>query len=387
METNYIEKQIKRITRNYMILFLVGIIIVGTIMFLTMPNFSNLFGNSEKIDNYQQLKEASKNRKLYVKTKKTNIYYTGFQSYGGNDDTKYGYIIPIKNKDKNQLILYITDKEPISNEVEVVNINGKISKLKEFDKDLRSKYISFLTEQYQFTSNEANDYIISDIIIYDNNNQTLFQILLAAEVLVILSLISGLIFQGTRFFDYKNHKIYKQIEKTFNKEPEVIGDSLEREIKNNKFIVNKKSLKITDNYIILPGLYKFILRKKSDLVWAYYNETQHYRNGIPTGKTYTILLHLNNNSKDIYTITVGNKKKTLEVVETLAKNIDSAIYGYDKELKKLQLKNFPEFLSIVTEMITNKEKEKKKEIKEKDEVKLNSKPKKTKKVKKEKSDK
>ena len=349
MEKNYVQKQVIRVCRNKIILLSIISLFIFFFILGSNPDILKIFGKDTKIKNYQEIQNNFKNGNLYATEKNTKINDTGFFNRSSENGTTYYYVITIDDHDVQKYIFYKSNKKYNSKETEQMVISGKLKSLSTTDRQVYNKSVNSISTSINISLSDAREYIASDIII-DGTSSKFGEIIL---IIVTGAIICGLIILFSRQIifikDYKKHKICKRIEEDTNKEIEVLADKVKDELSKDNLILNKRNIKITDSYIVSPTAYNFKLRLKNDLIWAYYNETKHYTNGIPSGSTFNIYLYLNKNNKDLIVINVGNKKKTLAVIETLAEKIDTAMFGYTDELKKLHNTNFQEFLNIVEE--------------------------------------
>jgi len=72
----------------------------------------------------------------------------------------------------------------------------------------------------------------------------------------------------------------------------------------------------------------------SDILWAYQRTVQHRTNGVPTGKSYGVVLRTRDPKKQ-YEIAMKNEETTRETLEALLRNYPRMVIGYTPELEKL----------------------------------------------------
>lgn len=89
--------------------------------------------------------------------------------------------------------------------------------------------------------------------------------------------------------------------------------------------------RINDEFVMFRQGRNDILLRPQDVAWVYQKVTQHRTNGIPTGKTYEIMLF----DMDGKSYSVSNKSKTTEeILQFLAQQLPGAVIGYDKEIEQ-----------------------------------------------------
>lgn len=75
-----------------------------------------------------------------------------------------------------------------------------------------------------------------------------------------------------------------------------------------------------------------VLLRPWDVAWAYQSTTRHRTNGIPTGKTYALVLRLMNGKS--YNISMS-EKKVQELLRTMETAMPGTVLGYTKELERI----------------------------------------------------
>lgn len=82
-----------------------------------------------------------------------------------------------------------------------------------------------------------------------------------------------------------------------------------------------------------------------DLLWVYQNVVKHRVNGIPTGKTYSLVVKKEDGEE--FNIKMSSKKATNQAMEYVVRQIPYLIAGYDDELRDMFNKNRMEMVDIV----------------------------------------
>jgi hypothetical protein len=101
---------------------------------------------------------------------------------------------------------------------------------------------------------------------------------------------------------------------------------------------------LTRSWLIWPKTFGVDLIHLGDAAWVYKATTQHYTNGIPTGKTHSAVLH------DVHGKTFSIRMAepaTLHFVQCVLDRVPWVVAGYDDELKTLWCKDQQKFIEMV----------------------------------------
>lgn len=85
--------------------------------------------------------------------------------------------------------------------------------------------------------------------------------------------------------------------------------------------------------------------ENGDLLWVYKNVVQHRVNGIPTGKTHSLVIKKKDGGE--FNIKMGSEKASNQAIEYVVGQIPYLIAGYDEELKTMFNKRRMEMVDIV----------------------------------------
>ena len=136
---------------------------------------------------------------------------------------------------------------------------------------------------------------------------------------------------------------YEKAIKRFLKSNEGASEEKVREFLANTQEVH--SVQVDRNYLfLLAGGSRFYMDIPDHVVWMYKRVTTHRRNGIPTGKTYGVVMDFICHKQ--FEITVKNEQAADELVQTLSQYCGKAIAGYSNDLDKLYQKNYDQFLAL-----------------------------------------
>lgn len=97
-------------------------------------------------------------------------------------------------------------------------------------------------------------------------------------------------------------------------------------------------------WILFESNGKDILLGAGDVAWAYLRTVQHRTNGIPTGKTYGVVIRTPKKKK--YEITMRDEASAREVMEVIAREMPRAVLGYTAALEQLYNKRINDFLRL-----------------------------------------
>ena len=135
-------------------------------------------------------------------------------------------------------------------------------------------------------------------------------------------------------------------------DPMVVGADAQRE---SLSLVLKAGggWRVGERYVIQQALFSFDIFRWSDLLWAYKNVTRRSINFIPTGKSYSAVLHFATGSKASTAIQAGQKVVD-RILEFALERAPWAILGYSAELKTVFDKKPEEFRAAVEQRKSSK---------------------------------
>ena len=100
---------------------------------------------------------------------------------------------------------------------------------------------------------------------------------------------------------------------------------------------------LTDNFAIQKAFFAFNIYRFHDLLWAYKKVTQRRVNFIPTGKSYSALLHFYGGNINF----MAKEQSVDEVLQWAAGRAPWAIVGYTADLNKLFTKQVANFCAAI----------------------------------------
>lgn len=146
------------------------------------------------------------------------------------------------------------------------------------------------------------------------------------ELLIALACLIGavvLIFRGVTAANLKGVMRYCNAQGNADQALAQINDFLEREQEVNGFRCN-------DKFFAAVNGGKIFFAPSDQCLWCYQHVTQHKTNGIPTGKTYAIMMMKVDGTGD--TIPVSGKRRCEEAIEFIARKMPYLLVGYTDDL-------------------------------------------------------
>jgi len=163
---------------------------------------------------------------------------------------------------------------------------------------------------------------------------------IAVAVLVIVLLVALARPALLRLRDIETHPAVKRARLW----GDPIGISVEAEREFNGQVRYKAAgVVLTDNFAFQKGFFAFNLYRFHDLLWAYKKVTQRRVNFIPTGKSYSALLHFYGGNINF----MAKEKQVEEVLQFAGARAPWAVIGYSAELNKLFTKQVANFCAAI----------------------------------------
>lgn len=97
-------------------------------------------------------------------------------------------------------------------------------------------------------------------------------------------------------------------------------------------------------WILFESKGKDILLDTNNAVWAYMHTVNHTSNGIPTGRTFGVILRTRDRKK--YEISMKNEAAAREVLNTIARDMPRTVLGYTPKLERFFNQRFQDFLRL-----------------------------------------
>lgn len=122
--------------------------------------------------------------------------------------------------------------------------------------------------------------------------------------------------------------------------PEVTMEELEQFYRDTAPVCGVR----VGRWVLFESKGKDILLDTNNAVWAYMHTVSHTTNGIPTGKTFGVILRTRDRKK--YEISMKNEAAAREVLDTIARDMPRTVLGYTPKLERFYNQRFQDFLRL-----------------------------------------
>ncbi len=157
--------------------------------------------------------------------------------------------------------------------------------------------------------------------------------LLAAGALIYVVWILIAVFSG----------LYQRSIKAYCKNseaPEAVMEELEQFYQDTTPVSGVR----VGKWILFESKGQDILLDTNNAVWAYMHTVNHPTNGIPTGKTFGVILRTRDRKK--YEISMKNEAAAREVLDTIARDMPRTVLGYTPKMERFFNQRFQDFLRL-----------------------------------------
>lgn len=164
---------------------------------------------------------------------------------------------------------------------------------------------------------------------------------LAAVALLLGLFVLGLSLQ--RQARPESHPLIKALSRYGN--PEDFRMRIDSEIRSEGqgqiFGRGFSKLRITSNWLVYTSPFTTRVMRAEDVLWGFQRIVKHYHNGIPTGKTYSVIIR----DAQGQSMEVGGKKNTVPaLIEALQRRLPWVLFGHTPELEKRWSKGKAQFI-------------------------------------------
>lgn len=288
MNTNLINSQIKRASRNLFIVNLISLIVSVGILSYYCGEFKNIiFGPKHmRVGETWNIKISGQDARNYISITPEQKASTGVQYIR----TEYDRMNREKSRTVRAVYYVLKDGQDLiiakipPNKVESFSYTGWVRKMTSEEKNELYRDISMLKE---------NNYTVSEYILDAEQFPDSLLMYTIFGVLLVLNLIN--IFRSVGYFNSpKNHKIYKKLMKYGD--ADVVINSIEQELPYD-LLQNRNDIYFLKSWILSKKFFAFDVYKIDDIIWVYKKVTNHSINFIPTGKTYELILSSQNGTQ------------------------------------------------------------------------------------------
>lgn len=331
LEINFLNTQIKKVSRNLFITHLILFIACCVIILSICGNAINYFKGANPINfedissrkihgfgsnNYVSLtpEDKLKTGLQYVETDKKNVSKTIKAEY---------YLL----KGGKTLIFAAIPPSDAS----ASSYTGWIRKMTDEEKTHLAEYISEVKAQ------SNGDFTLSDYVLdskYDPSSSVAFVI---CSILGLIFLICAVRAFRTLTVP-ERHRIYKKLAKYGD--PNTLAQDLDRDLSKNP-AQNFGKIIYTKSWIIAPSLLSLKAAKMEDVLWAYKKVIKKSVNFIPTGKTYELDLYCYDKSL----VRINMKESYVDgLLGAINQDCPWVVLGFSKELQKMWKSQFAEIV-------------------------------------------
>jgi hypothetical protein len=337
MWNGFIGKQINRSNRNLLIGNLSLMAIPLAIAVIGANYWTNFFAGPAKTSN-----------EALAKIDDIENYPREYATITGSDpfDTGVEEITTTKRRG-------VTTNEKVSAKYALLKIDEKIILVKAKPEDVTS---TTFTGELKPIPTDASDRIIAPIKVkYPDlsNRFTTYMIdqsddyLAAGYVGLFLGLpcaalaLWNLQKVGRRWGKPENHPIAKQLAKSGD--ASTAAAQIEQELTDGQKL---GKVTVTPNWIMRQTTYGLDTVRLEDMVWFYQKVTTHRTNGIPTGKTYSTVLHDRSGKGFEFS---AKEQQVEQIMNILYDKAPWAISGYSDDLQKMWNKQRNDLIATVDE--------------------------------------
>ncbi len=329
MEFNFAKKQVKRINRNKIILMIILIACVATMILAFAPSLGSLYSGTHTFKTAKEAQALMDDGKEFVSITVDELYDTGY-SCKENDKIVYRYYIFWAD---DKFIMCKVDKDLTEEIYEDYELSGKLEKATGMESDVISK----LKLESGDSSSVVTFYLNSEY------SRIWAQIGVAIGVLLIVIMFGVVIKAVINMSNYQGNKFFKKMgadEASAERLNQIISSLFASGMTSKKI----QQMNIMGEWIISTSFMGFTVCNKDDIVWMYKSVTKHRTNGIPTGKTYGLVLRGKN--KEHIGLSAKSDKVADEMLQELYAEMPCVIMGYSDELSELYEKQTAGFLEM-----------------------------------------
>lgn len=252
-----------------------------------------------------------------VTIKTTESFDTGYEQYTLNDNgtrTSENYYIAMLIGDDRLLLV---EAPPVTEKLEYTGA------LITVPSDVRGDVLNALVGEYPDLKG-----VFLPVMLTTTDHTTAGWVALVVLVVIFIAGVAGMLRLISRQTDINQHPIYKSLARYGD--PQNIIKQIEGEMALGSEQVGK--LKLTPKWAVSSTQTTFEAVYLKDAVWMYKMVTQHRTNGIPTGKSFKVLIH-DKHGKSIEV--PANKKNVDNMLQSIYQRAPWIITGFSEELQNL----------------------------------------------------
>ena len=334
-----IGQHIERTNRN---LFLSNLAIVATVLGLgvfTGRYWYNFFLGPFNIDasTLHGIKDLETTNQYFVKVTGEKSFNTGLQQISQSKD-KYTDKVKSETVKANYLVLLVSGR------ILIIKANPNSNTGTEFTGQLVNLPDDVSNELVKIAGNPDIKTAFLPVMLETDGFHTAGYFGLGIGLPLLLFGGWNLLKYKQRKDDPKKHPIMQSIAQYG--EPELIAGNIESEFQiNSKYTLG--DLTMIPSWFFRKTTFGLDILRLQDVVWSYKKITQHYTNGIPTGKSFTVLVY--NQAGNLLEFPVKNEAQADEVIIEIATRVPWISVGFSPELQELWDKHKNDFIAGVNE--------------------------------------
>src|SRR5262245_32910593 len=109
-----------------------------------------------------------------------------------------------------------------------------------------------------------------------------------------------------------------------------------------------KSVRLLSTWLLVARFFGCDVLLLGEIAWVYKKVTRHYTYFIPTGKTFSLVIR-DSRGRSIETLRGAKESLVNDLISAISQRVPGAVFGYDKELKRIWDKDRAGFLAAVRE--------------------------------------
>lgn len=344
MGYNFAQAQARRNGRNIIVSMLLLIVVIGVAMYFLLPFIGNVYGKYEGFHDSQELHLLHAQKKQYVTTTAELLFDTDYVMTEDGKD-KYYYFAFWSG---DEMVVCRTPLSYTEWEYEDYSVRGKLREPNSDEDRLLDMLKGEIASDSGMSRSEVDMYLSPYVISLDHG-RTMDQVVATAGLVAMGAAFVRLLFAIMGMMNYRTTKSYKRLAKAAvaaggPSDSDWVNEILSAEYEGQQVYYKSPSLLVTWRWVAHLERTSYMVYPKGDLVWVHYTRTQHRTNGIPSGKSHAITLHMRD--RKVISINARNEKDARRIQDELERCGLVAIFGYSAELEGLFNSNMDEFVAL-----------------------------------------
>jgi len=317
-DNGIVKKAVQRTNRNLFLACFFSFLVVFGVLFAGSNYWLTLVAGSKMLEHDELLGIQSMDfLPTMVTVQSEESFDTGYEQYveqdNGSRTTEHYYIVMLIGDDKFLLVEAPPEPEKLEYTGALITIPS----------DVRRDIINALIDEYPDL-----DGLFLPVMITTRDHTTGGWIALVILGVIFIAGVIGMLRLIARQTDINQHPIYKSLSRYGD--PQNVIKQIEGEMALGSDKVGK--LQVTPKWAITSSTTTFDAVYLRDAVWMYQMITQHRTNGIPTGKSFKVLVY----DKHGHLMEIPTKKNTVdEMLQAIYQRAPWVITGFNDELQNM----------------------------------------------------